>query len=97
MSQDLITERIGEALKELLGKGWKAPIFASVIAVNGSMIGCEYNYGGDQGNVNCKVLTEYHHPSNVFTLPVNVMFMDSTGRAARMTITEQPEEKIIFD
>ena len=81
-----ITERVGEALIELLKMEWQCPIYAVAVAANGSMLGCQYDFNDGQGNLNCKVLTESYDPSGAFTLPINVMLTDSKGAAARVVI-----------
>ena len=88
----LISESIGKALVELLQKGWMCPIYAVSVAVNGSMMGCRYDVKVDDENLSCNVLAEWYEPTG-FALPVNIMFTDSQGKAARIVV-EGPGHKI---
>ena len=88
----LISESIWKALAELLQRDWQCPIYAVSVAVNGSLMGCRYDIMGDEGNLSCDVLAEWYEPTG-FALPVNIMFTDSQGKAARIVV-EGPGHKI---
>ena len=82
-----VTKRIGEALMVLLKRNWSCPIYAVAITRNGSMIGYKYDFDGKQEGLNCKVLAEWKHPSDIIMLPVNVMLTDSRGEVATIVIS----------
>lgn len=75
-------------LEELIGDhGYQLPIYWAAISVNGSIFAGAY----EQATVglDCKVFAE-HSPTGMFVAPVNIIFVDSRGEAAR-TVLEGPE------
>lgn len=79
-----LTEYFAEALGAMLQNGFELPIHVAVVAVNGSMMFATYSdSGGD--TLDCDV-TANHIVGPGLTLPINVMFVDSRGEAARVII-----------
>lgn len=91
-----VAERVAEAFFELLEeRKWKCPIYAVAVGANGSMIGCRYDFVEGEEGLSSEVLAEWYHPSQAFTLPVNIMFTDSRGEAIRVLI-KGPGESLEF-
>jgi hypothetical protein len=79
-----LTLAMAEALRVLIEEhGFEPPLFLSVIAVNGSVMAFRYRQGDDGPKT--EVLAEYLDATG-FALPINIMFVDARGEAARMRI-----------
>jgi hypothetical protein len=91
MEQDPIRQRISEVLEDLLKRNWKPPVYAVSVGSNGAMIGAWYDYGVT-GELECKILAEWYPPEKAFKLPMNIMFTNSEGRAARVEISRPDQE-----
>ena len=80
-----LTERIAEAIRECLEQGFELPVYAAIIASNGACAFFRFVDAGDDESVIPELLTQdLTEPGMV--LPVNIMFSDPTGHAARMLI-----------
>jgi hypothetical protein len=84
-----LSRQIAAALETLTfeqGFGW--PIFASIIAANGSMIGAHYRVPGEVAHIVAK-----HVEEPGFGLPINLVFVSGTdGRAANIVIARPDED-----
>ena len=80
-----LTERIGEAIRECLEKGFELPVYAAIIASNGACAFFRFVDAGDDESVVPELMAQ--HPAEPeMVLPVNIIFSDPTGRAARILI-----------
>src|SRR6516165_10743152 len=80
-----LTERIGEAIRECLEQGFELPVYAALIASNAA---CAFFRLVDAGYDESVVpeLMAQHLAEPGMVLPVNIIFSDPTGQAARMLI-----------
>ena len=80
-----LTKRIGEAIRECLDQGFELPVYAAIIASNGACAFFRFVDAGDDESVVPELMAQnLLEPGMV--LPVNIMFSDPTGQAARMLI-----------
>ena len=80
-----LTERIGEAIRECLEQGFELPVYAAIIASNGASAFFRFVDAGDDESV-IPVLMAQHLAEPEMVLPVNIIFSDPAGQAARMLI-----------
>ena len=80
-----LTERISEAIRECLEQGFELPVYAAIIASNGACAFFRFVDAGDDESVVPELLTQ-HLPEPGMVLPVNIIFSDPSGQAARMLI-----------
>ena len=78
-----LTERIGEAIRECLEQDFELPVYAAIIASNGA---CAFFRFVDAGDDESVILMTQHLAEPGMLLPVNIMFSDPAGHAARMLI-----------
>ncbi len=91
MNFDDLTAQFASALEALLDKGFKPPIYWSMIDVIGTIISGIYEYDKDSSSLKCRVLCE-HNPRGTIELPANVMYTDSLGQVARIVIKGGDQE-----
>jgi hypothetical protein len=77
------------AIDELIQKGFQFPIHFAAIAINGSVIAGVFKDAPAGERRDCEVLTK-HILDAGFELPINVMYVDASGGAARMVIGIPP-------
>ena len=80
-----LTERIAEAIRECLEQGFELPVYAAIIASNGACAFFQFVDAGDDESVIPELMTQ-HLAEPGMLLPVNIMFSDPAGHAARMLI-----------
>ena len=80
-----LTERIAEAIRECLEQGFQLPVYAAIIASNGACAFLRFVDAGDDESVIPELMTQ-HLAEPDMLLPVNIMFSDPAGHAARMLI-----------
>ena len=80
-----LTERVGEAIRECLDHGFQLPVYAAIIASNGACAFFRFVDAGDDESVVPELLAQ-HLPEPGMVLPVNIIFSDPAGQAARMLI-----------
>jgi hypothetical protein len=80
-----LTERIGEAIGECLEQGFELPVYAAIIASNGACAFFRFVDAGDDESVVPELMAQ-HLAEPGMVLPVNIIFSDPTGQAARMLI-----------
>jgi hypothetical protein len=81
-------------LQELLDRGFRPPIYFAAIAVNGSMIGGEYTADDGEEGLACNVLAQ-HVRGQIFNTPINTMFVDGHGAAARVVFDTSGKHTIM--
>ena len=87
-----LTLAMANALRELIEEhGFEPPLFLSVIAVNGSVMAFRYRQCDDGPKT--EVVAE-HLEAAGFALPINVMFVDARGEAARMRIGREGKQPL---
>ncbi len=63
------------------------------IGVNGSMIYCRYDYSATSNvDLTVSILAEWVDSSDAFTTPINIIFCDSRGEAARVVVKGKGEK-----
>jgi hypothetical protein len=78
-----LTERIGEAIRECLEQGFELPVYAAIIARACALF--RFVDAGDDESVVPELMAQ-HLVEPGMVLPVNIIFSDPTGKAARMLI-----------
>jgi hypothetical protein len=81
-----------EFLKELLDRGFTLPIHFAVIAANGATFVARYTADVEQDGLACEIVAE-HHVDGMMQLPINMMFVDTTGEAARIVFEATGERR----
>src|SRR5579859_1226295 len=81
---DNLAEKLGEVVRALLDKGFVPPIRCACITANGSLIYVEYRPNAEGQGLATDVLAE--HDDRAYRLPMNVLFVDNEGDAARVLI-----------
>jgi hypothetical protein len=79
-----LSETLGEVVRILLEKGFVAPIRCACITANGSFIYFEYRPRAEGQELETNVLAE--HEAGAYRMPMNVVFVDNEGDAARVLI-----------
>ena len=80
-----LTERIGETIRECLEEGFELPVYAAIIASNVACAFFRFVDAGDDESVVPELMAQ-HLAEPGMVLPVNIIFSDPTGQAARMLI-----------
>ena len=77
-----IADRVRDAVEELMGSGHQPPFYVAVIGANGSFLTATCAAVGIERSL------EVHgvHGDADFSVPVNIMIVDSRGEAARIVI-----------
>lgn len=87
---DPIAVALAEALLECLEMGFQLPVHAVVVGTDGSIIAMRYTDDSPSYGLGARVLAE-HHEGGVMGAPVNIVFTDSRGEAARLVIETDGE------
>jgi len=82
---DEIQKQLTEILNKLLDDGWQLPIKMVTLASNDCVLVISYDNSKKQAGMEAQVLCEYM-PHNSFTIPIILLYVDSSGRAVRATI-----------
>ncbi len=78
----------------LLEHGFEPPFYFAAIAINGSMILGSYKPIEGSDDLDCEFIA-WHCPDGSFTAPLNIMFVDRNGEAARAVLHPSGEPEII--
>jgi hypothetical protein len=89
-----LTQWFAEALEHLLALGFKPPIRLAAVAVNGSVIVVSYDCSTG-GRMDCQFLAEYSQAEG-FQLPINMMYVDQRGEAARFLIAKSEDRPMLI-
>lgn len=81
---ELTAEKIGAILTQLLADGFEPPIILTGVGKNGSLLAVEYT-PADEGHLSSEILAERVR-DETFTVPVNLLFVDARGEAARVVL-----------
>jgi hypothetical protein len=73
---------LGEIIQKLLEDNFELPIHSVIVGINGSILVGRYE-SSDGENLIFTPLID-HCPSGMVKLPVNIMFVDAQGEAARV-------------
>jgi hypothetical protein len=89
---DLLTSKIAEILDTLIAQGFIIPLYCVIVSNDGSIMGVHYNPAQD-GTLVAKLVVNYS-VKGMITFPANIMFVDSTGNAARVILEESGNHQI---
>ena len=79
--QEDLTQAMAECLQTLLGEGFEPPLHVAGVAINGSAFLATYLVGEES------LVAQFRlEPDGDFQPPVNMMFVDSRGEAARLVM-----------
>jgi hypothetical protein len=89
-------DKIKEIVKYLVASEFQQPVHFAVIGPNGSMMSgfFEETSGGEDMEPHIVVMHLPH--GDLIALPVNIAFVDRTGRAALAVIDADGESKILY-
>jgi hypothetical protein len=90
---DPLAEEMAQLLRDVLDQGFLPPLAVATVAANGSVIVFRYEAPDNAPGLTATVLCE-HLTGDVMALPINLMIVDQTGRAAHVVIdplARQPE------
>jgi len=96
MAFDSLVDSMREILRRLDENGFVLPFYIAMIGSDGSSLtGYFYQAEGEE-HLDCKFTSVV---GENFTLPVNIMFTDKTGKAARVVIESpgEPSEPHFFN
>lgn len=79
--QTELTKLLSETVKRLLAEGFTFPLYFSLISPNGNMVCGVFTHLDEHGLVDGETFME-HVPDGI-TAPINILFVDSTGKAER--------------
>lgn len=92
MSLDQLDERLSEAIFNLVEEQqFVPPLYVAVLAANGEAMIVHYTVADALDSLEADVVAE-HLPEGRMRLPVNLLFVDSRGQAARMRIDPETAE-----
>ncbi len=78
-----------QVLSTLLEDGFEPPLYVSVIANNGIFLIFRYDWDENQINLKVAPLADNSTEISALRIPINMMFVDSRGEAARVLINNQ--------
>lgn len=84
-----MTQAVADALQALLEQGFKLPLRVAAVSVNGAAAVLTYDAGRDG-----LAPTFLLEPTGDFALPLNMMFVDARGEAARMLIEPSGKSRL---
>ena len=85
-------------LKDVIDQGFEVPIYAITVGNNGFIEAGQYDISLIGEGLKFTELANYTPVSEMVKLPINIILIDNTGKAARCLIqtpNEQPEIKIL--
>jgi len=88
-----LTQQMAIFLGELIDKGFELPITFASIARNGSVIVGRYTYKENGDGLDCEVIAEQISPPG-FALPINTMYVDQDGKAAKSEIVQDKKPRL---
>ena len=86
---DDLVQAMAECLQSLLDSGFEAPLHVAGVARNGSAFVVTYELTKDGLEPTFRL-----EPNGAFALPVNMMFVDQRGEAARLVIGQSGERHL---
>ena len=89
--QEELARQIGGVISDLIEKGFELPIIAVAVSVNGSVVVARYRQPTAGEGLICDALAQ-HYEDQVFRTPINLMFTDAEGDAARVVINKPDTE-----
>jgi hypothetical protein len=85
-------EMFAEILGGLIDRGFVLPFHFAALGSNGSVLAGSFRADETGGGLTCEIAAE-HFVEKVFVAPINVMFVDARGEAARVAIGPDGEER----
>ena len=82
-----LASRLSAALGPVIAQGFEFPIFWVVVAANGEMLAGRYDLSESGSGLESRLLVR-HSADGTFAVPINLMFVDSRGEAARVVIKQ---------
>lgn len=78
-------ESLAGILDALLERGFQLPIHCAVMGVNGSLVAALFDKAADEYRFSTTCTAQYFVDDG-FTLPINILFVDSRGEATRVFV-----------
>jgi hypothetical protein len=91
MNFDFLTHQLTAVLEQLLGSGFELPIHFAMISTNGSVMAGTFTTGEE--GLDCRIVAQHLADPRGFEVPINIMFTDIRGEAARVCIEKQEQER----
>ncbi|OGP93617.1 MAG: hypothetical protein A2157_03790 [Deltaproteobacteria bacterium RBG_16_47_11] len=92
----MLETELGKILETLLNHGFEPPLYWATIAVNGAMAMGRYILNTESGDLDCQIIAS-HDVGGTFGIPINMMFTDRDGDAARVVTGRSEEPEVIFN
>lgn len=84
---DELALHLGQCLERLLEENFTLPFHFAAISVNGMVLVGRYREDGN-GSLTCDNLMEEVPDGKMMLLPINIMFTDARGEAARVVVEQ---------
>ena len=78
-------QSLARILEALLERGYEPPIHCAVVGVNGSLVAALFRKVAGEERLSSTCTAEYFVDEG-FTLPINMLFVDSRGEAMRVLV-----------
>jgi hypothetical protein len=82
---DALAQELGQMLRDALDQGFLPPLYVASVGVNGSAMVFRYDAPDHAPGLTATVLCE-HITGGFMAMPINLMLVDQTGRAAHVVI-----------
>ena len=83
MIYDQLTEQMATVIRSLLEKGFEPPYYFVSVSDNGGMMFAKMS-PNEVDTLDAEFLSEFIPENGNFTLPINMMFVDRSGKAAHV-------------
>ena len=77
-------------LSTMLERGMRPPFMFTVMAINGAVIVGRF-FEADGGGTGCEFVCEHQPDAGNMRLPINMLFVDAVGNAARVVLEPSGE------
>jgi len=91
--QNELIQALADGLNDLIAGGFILPFYASIVALNGYIITAKYIEGTE--GLDVEFLGEISTDDGLLQVPINIMFVDARGEAARMVIDKLGKHKLL--
>ena len=95
MQGPMTPEVIAEILEKLQGEGFVLPYSFVAIGVNGALMAGVFAKAASGDDLDCTFSARHLPDERGVLMPVNMMFVDARGEAARVVLTG-PEQPLAF-
>lgn len=80
----LTAEQMAEVLERLLESGFEPPFYCACVSMNGGVIFWRYFWSESHEGLDAQIICQ--STGECLVVPLNIMFVDNNGKAARVEI-----------